>query len=110
MHRFGRPVAPPRPMTHAVCVAIRLHPGQAEAFLPMMRANARASLAREPGCRAFDLCTDPDRPEAVFLYELYDDAAAFAAHMATDHFREFDAATAGMIAEKRVEQWPRVAR
>jgi quinol monooxygenase YgiN len=94
---------------YAVTVAFRLFPGQRDAFLPLMHRNARVSLDAEPGCRRFDVLTDPARPEEVLLYEIYDDRAAFDAHLASDHFREFDAAVASMILEKRVETWSRVA-
>jgi len=87
---------------YAVTVTFTLNPGRASAFLPMMRDNARTSLDREPGCRQFDVCTDPDRPDVVFLYELYDDRAAFDAHLAAPHFQSFDAATQGMVAIKDV--------
>ena len=36
------------------------------------------------------------------LYEIYDDAAAFAAHMRTSHFLSFDAASAALVADKTV--------
>ena len=96
-------------MTYAVCVTFRLHEGSAEAFRPLMLENARTSLAVEPGCQRFDVLTDPGRPGEVFLYELYDDRAAFDAHLASAHFRAFDAQVAGMVAEKRVDLWSEVA-
>ena len=95
---------------YAVTVTFTLHQGQAAAFLPLMLDNARASLRKEPGCRQFDVCTDPDAPDTVFLYELYDDRAAFDAHLASPHFRAFDTAVAGMIADKRIVTFREVAQ
>ncbi len=69
----------------------------------------RSVLKDEPGCRQFDVCTDPDRPGDVFLYELYDDADAFQAHLQTPHFKSFDAKVAGMIAQKTVRTYAKVA-
>ena len=80
-----------------VTVAFTLQPGEAGAFLPLMRANAATSLQAEPGCLRFDVCTDPDRPDEVFLYEVYASPEAFAAHLASAHFTGFDAASAAMI-------------
>lgn len=71
-------------------------------FMPLMRENARLSVAREPGCRQFDVCVDPQRRSSVFLYELYDSRAAFDEHLASEHFRAFDAATRPMIERKAV--------
>lgn len=89
----------------AVVVTFDIHPAFWDAFLPLMAANARASQRIEPGCRQFDVWTDPDRPGIVFLYEVYQSEAAFADHLASDHFREFDAATADMIAAKDVRTY-----
>ena len=92
---------------YAVTVTIDLHPGSLEAFLPHMLTNARASVRDEPGCHVFDVWTDPDRPDTVWLYEVYDDRAAFEAHMATPHFAAMERAAGGMIAAKAVATWSR---
>lgn len=92
----------------AVVVTLQIDPAHSAAFLPLMEQNARASLADEPGCHRFDICTDPDRPNDVFLYELYSDAAAFAAHLDSPHFKDFDAATAQMITDKQVATYGQV--
>ncbi|WP_068118635.1 putative quinol monooxygenase [Tropicimonas marinistellae] len=88
---------------YAVTVRFSIKPSHFAEFLLLMVHNARTSLALEPGCRQFDVCTDPDQPDRVFLYELYDDRAAFESHLQAEHFREFDAAVAPMIAEKSVD-------
>jgi len=94
---------------YAVTVVFQIKAEVVEDFLPLMIANAEASLKDEPGCRKFDVCTDPDRPGDVFLYELYDDADAFQAHLQTHHFKSFDAKVAGMIAQKTVRTYAKVA-
>lgn len=95
-------------MSFAVCVTFALQPDAAPAFLPLMTANAEASLSNEPGCIRFDVLTDPTRPAEVFLYELYDDAAAFQEHLQSAHFKAFDAAVADMIADKVVKTYDEV--
>jgi quinol monooxygenase YgiN len=94
----------------AVTVTFLLHPGRDDAFLPEMQENAAQSLRDEPGCLQFDIATDPSRPGEVFLYELYADAAAFAAHLASAHFACFTEATSGMVAEKHVRTYEKVIR
>ncbi len=74
-------------------------------FMSLMLENARISRETEPGCRRFDVCRDPARPEHVFLYELYDDHAAFDAHLAAAHFKEFDGAVKVMVASKAVHAY-----
>lgn len=38
----------------------------------------------------------------VFLYEIYDDEAAFKAHLQTPHFKSFSAATAVMVQDRKI--------
>jgi quinol monooxygenase YgiN len=54
------------------------------------------------------VCVDPKDRTSVFLYELYDDRAAFDAHLATAHFKKFDPAVAPMLAAKAVRTLERV--
>ena len=93
----------------ALIVEFHIHGPQVEAFAAAIAANARASLQDEPGCRQFDVCRDPADPQVFFLYELYDDAAAIAAHLQSPHFRQMDALTASWVAHKRVRRMQRVA-
>lgn len=93
----------------AVVVTFQIKAGAMAEFLPLMIANAQTSLAEEPGCHRFDVCTDEDRPDEVFLYELYTDRAAFDAHLSAAHFKAFDSAVAAMVAGKDVRTYQEVA-
>ena len=87
---------------YVVIVDFRIKPERLRDFMPLMLENARASRETEPGCRQFDVCVDPAEQTSVFLYEIYDDRAAFDVHLATAHFKRFDAAVAPMLATKAV--------
>ena len=91
----------------ALVVEFRIHAAHIEAFDAAIRANARASLDTEPGCRQFDVCRDPDDASLFFLYELYDDEAAIQAHLRSPHFLQMDAATAGWVQAKEVRKLTR---
>lgn len=95
-------------MPFAVCVTFTIHPHACAAFLPLMYENAKSSLTQEKGCLRFDVLTDPRTPNEVFLYELYAEAADFHVHLATAHFRSFDAAVQDMIAHKVVKTYEKV--
>ncbi|SNS93701.1 putative quinol monooxygenase [Antarctobacter heliothermus] len=95
---------------YAVTVCFEINPETADAFLDLMRQNARASVRDEPGCHQFDVCTDVDRPGEVFLYEIYDDRAAFEAHMTTAHFISFESASAPFVVSKDVATYAQVHR
>ena len=94
---------------YAVTVTFTLKEGRQEGFLPLMTANARASL-HEPACRQFDVCTDPDHPDTVFLYEIYDDLAGFQAHMETPHFQSLGSKIGDMVADKNLVCFAEVVR
>jgi len=89
-------------MMYVIIVDFEIEPDRLTEFLPLMRENAAASVRDEPGCQQFDICHDPDSPHHIFLYEIYDDRAAFEAHLASPHFRDFDAATVDMVTAKTV--------
>lgn len=93
----------------AVCVTFRIVKDAMPAFLPLMHDNAQTSLTQEQRCHRFDVLTDPARPDEVFLYELYADSDAFQTHLASAHFKAFDAAVAPMIAAKDVRTFTEVA-
>lgn len=92
----------------AVIASLTLKEGALDRFLSPIILNAATSLSDEKGCHQFDICSDPDRPNEVILYELYTDAAAFDVHLNSDHFAVFDAATADLIASKDVRTYRKV--
>jgi autoinducer 2-degrading protein len=93
----------------ALIVEFRIKPDHVDAFAAAIIDNARASRDTEPGCRQFDVCTDPAQPGLFFLYELYDDEAAVQAHLASAHFLKMNAATADWVERKTVWRYVRVA-
>jgi len=93
---------------YVVIVDFVANPEHVDSFRTEMVRNARASLADEPGCRQFDVSVAADDPAKIFLYELYDDRAAFDAHLKTTHYREFDAKTAPWVAAKQARHFLRI--
>jgi (4S)-4-hydroxy-5-phosphonooxypentane-2,3-dione isomerase len=87
---------------YVVLVEFQLRPGTFERFRQLISENARASVRDEPGCRQFDVVVPDGEPDSVLLYEIYDDKAAFAAHMKTPHFAAFDRDSTSCVASKRV--------
>lgn len=97
-------------MPYAVTVVFDIKEGQMEAFMDAILFNARSSVANEPGCRQFDVCTDPGEPNTVFLYELYDDLAAFEAHQQMPHYKATGPKVADLVAKKTLRTFERVDR
>lgn len=93
---------------YTVVVEFRIRSSHVQHFRHAIAENARLSLATEAGCHQFDVCCDPDDPSLFFLYELYDDEAAFKVHLQTAHFIEMNALTAPWVESKTVKTMTRV--
>lgn len=85
-----------------VVVFFEAKPEHVSDFKTAILENAAASVRDEAGCRQFDVARDANKPEQFFLYEIYEDEAAFEAHIETAHFKSFDAASAPWVADKKV--------
>lgn len=96
------------PTMYAVTVTFGLIPGGAETFMPKILENARTSLLKEPGCLRFDVCTDPARPDQVFLYELYYNKEMFDRHLDSAHFAAFSEDVADLVVSKEVHTFAQV--
>jgi quinol monooxygenase YgiN len=85
-----------------IMVDFTVKPGAMAAFRALVDANARASCRDEAGCRRFDVLAPSGEDARAVLYEIYDDRAAFAAHLASPHYAAFNRESAAYVAEKRV--------
>ena len=86
----------------AIIVTVKLKPGTADAFRPLILNNAEAAVRDEPACQQFQVLCAEDAPETFIFYEVYDDAAALDSHRAQPHFKAYVEATKEMIAERTV--------
>ncbi|ATG74260.1 putative quinol monooxygenase [Zobellella denitrificans] len=87
---------------YSIIVKTKLKPGTTQAFLDAMLQNAAASVRDEPGCHTFDVLQDKADPELFWLYEIYEDEAALAAHKETPHYQASRAVVNPLIAEQSV--------
>ena len=90
---------------YVITVEFEIEESRLELFRVAILTQARNSIAKESGCKQFDVCFCPDRPERCFLYEKYDDLAAFGVHRETRHFAEFTDAVTPWIKTKTVNAW-----
>jgi autoinducer 2-degrading protein len=89
-------------------VDLDIAPGQIDAFLAALRENG-AEAVKEPGCREFNIHVQANDPNHVFIYEVYDNAAALESHRQTAHFKKYAAATGSMVAKRNVRAMTSVA-
>jgi autoinducer 2-degrading protein len=87
---------------YVVVVEFEIDPAAWDRFKTLMLENAQASVRDEPGCSRFDVCAPTDGTPKVVLYEIYDDEAAFQAHLRTPHYESFAEATKPMILTRKI--------
>ena len=80
-------------------VDIDVVPGQIDNYLAALKENAAASV-QEPGCHAFNIAVSQKDTNHVFIFEVYDNAAALDAHRQTDHFKRYATTTKDMVAKR----------
>jgi len=91
---------------YAITVSFTVPQEAREAFLRLVKANAAASVAMEPGCRRFDVLVPLSAaPSDIVLYEIYDDRRAFEAHLASEHFAAFDRQTKAIVTNKVIVEF-----
>jgi (4S)-4-hydroxy-5-phosphonooxypentane-2,3-dione isomerase len=88
-----------------VTVTFRVKQDAVEGFRAAVLQQAKNSLTKEDGCKRFDVCFNDDDPRSVFLYELYDDAAAFDHHSQTEYFKNFRTVSAPMLEDRDLKFW-----
>ena len=86
-------------------VDFRLTPGSTEKLVQLIADNANSSVRDEPGCKRFDVLTPAGEKDRIVLYEIYDDRAAFEAHLRTPHFARFNEASAPLIRERSILEY-----
>lgn len=79
-------VTAPQTGTVALAVTWEARAGEAEAVADILR-RMTVAVRSEPGVLRFEPHRSPSNDHVFFLYELFADEAAFAAHQKTDHFK-----------------------
>jgi (4S)-4-hydroxy-5-phosphonooxypentane-2,3-dione isomerase len=80
-------------------VDIDVVPGHIDNYLDALNENGAASV-HEPGCREFNITVSQKDKNHVFVFEVYDNAAAWEAHRQTDHFKKYATTTKDMVAKR----------
>ena len=87
---------------HIVLVVVTIRPEMQAEFEAALLHNARESVARDRGCRRFDVSQDTETPTRWVLHEIYDAPADHAAHRQSPHFLAYDAVAERAVIDKTV--------
>ncbi len=93
---------------YVVTVDFHVKPQHVDAFRTAVLQQAANSLANEAACRQFDVSVSQEEPGRFFLYEQYDDHAAFEAHVQTDYFHNFGQTITPWVEAKTIRCWSRI--
>ena len=88
----------------AIFVTIKLKPGNANPFRPLILENATASVRDEKNCHQFHVLTDEVDPDTFYFFEVYTNAKALESHRKSPHFQKYDAASQSLIAERTIQR------
>jgi quinol monooxygenase YgiN len=92
-----------------VIVHFDIKPDKVAAFREAMVGQAKRCLELEAGCRQFDVSQDPAVPTSFFLYEVYENEAAFEEHRSSAHFHAFGPRVKDMIVTRKLLTYHRVS-
>jgi len=93
---------------HVLVVEYDIVPAEIDKYLNAVKELGAASV-KEPGFRQLFITTAQKDPNHVLLFELWDNAAAHAAHVKTDHFKKYQETTGNMIAKRDIRTFSPVA-
>ena len=90
-------------MAYVVTAKWTAREGEEERVLESIKSLIAPSRA-EPGCLYYQACRDPENPRVFFLFELYEDEAAYKSHGESEHFQRHGFGEAIPLLENR-ERW-----
>jgi (4S)-4-hydroxy-5-phosphonooxypentane-2,3-dione isomerase len=90
-------------------VDIDVVPGQLENYLVAIKEVGAAAIKTEPGCSEFDVTVSQKDPNHLFIFEVYENAAAFDAHLKSDHYKKYAATAKDVVAKREVHSLSSVA-
>ena len=74
---------------YVIVAPIQIKPGYKDQFIEAVVEDARSSVNNEPGCLRFDVIQDANDPNRIWLYEVYQNEAAFQTHLQAPHLLKF---------------------
>ena len=90
-------------------VHVQAKPEQREKFMELALENAAAARSTEPGCQQFDVVVDPEDPNRIAFYEVYDSKEAFETHRQTAHFKKYVEDAVPLLASRNLTFFNRIA-
>jgi quinol monooxygenase YgiN len=90
------------PMPVVRIADLEIDPAQLEAYTAAVKEEMETSVRVEPGVLAIYAVAEKDDPSKLRFFELYEDEAAYRAHIASPHFRKYFETTKAMITSRKL--------
>jgi quinol monooxygenase YgiN len=87
---------------HVRLAELEIDPAQLESFHSAVKEDIETAVRVEPGVLALYAVAEKGQPSRVIVLEIYTDAQAYAAHLATPHFKQFRATTDKMVKSRKL--------
>lgn len=91
-----------------VTVNFKAKSDKVEEFREAILYQAKSSRENEAGCRQFDVVQSSEDPTQFFVYEIYDDEAAFEIHKDSPHSARTKEAVADLLDERDLRIWNKI--
>jgi len=88
----------------AIFVTIKLHPGKAEEFKPIILENATAAVRDEPECHQFHVLQSNEDPDTFHFYEVYTEEASLDFHREQPHYKKFFETGNHLVADRNIQK------
>ena len=92
---------------HILVVEYDIVPAEIDKYLTAIKELGAAAV-KEPGCRQLSIAVSQKDPNHVLLFEVWDNAAALDAFLATDRFKKYQTTTANMISKRDIRAFSSV--
>src|SRR4051812_22960968 len=81
---------------------LEIRPTQLDAYKAAVKEEMEKSVRDEPGVLAIYAVAEKDNPNRLRFFEIYNDEAAFKAHIESPHFKKYRTTTNDMIISRRI--------
>jgi autoinducer 2-degrading protein len=88
----------------AIVVTVKLKPGSADTFRPIILENATAAVRDEADCHLFHVLQSNEDSDTFMFYEIYTNEAALDIHRETPHYKKFAAASKDLIESRELKK------
>lgn len=86
----------------AIFVTVKVAPGKADEFLPIILENATSAVRDEPDCQMFRVLRNKDEADTFHFFEVYTNEAALDNHRETPHYKKFRELTQSMVVDRQI--------